>query len=84
MICQTPLSEAGSLSEGAAAFDVIAAGGTLSVDTGDLGKSCPHFKHTCLEFVMSVMIVLVFVLVKLVQKDYKKIRNTTNKRSMDI
>lgn len=31
---QTPLSEAGSLNEGAAAFDAIAAGGPLSVDTG--------------------------------------------------
>lgn len=31
---QTPLSEAGSLNEGAAAFDAIAAGGSLSVDTG--------------------------------------------------
>lgn len=31
---QTPLSEAGSLNEGAAAFDTIAAGGPLSVDTG--------------------------------------------------
>lgn len=38
---KTPLSEAGSLSEGAAAFDVIAAGGTLSVDTGDLGVGEP-------------------------------------------
>ena len=37
-IYQTPLSEAGSLSEGAAAFDVIAAGGPLSIDTGDLGE----------------------------------------------
>ena len=36
---QTPLSEAGSLSEGATAFDVIAAGGPLSIDTGgDLGE----------------------------------------------
>ena len=40
---QTPLSEAGSLSEGAAAFDVIAAGGPLSVDTGDLGECSSHF-----------------------------------------
>lgn len=31
---KTPLSEAGSLNEGAAAFDAIAAGGPLSVDTG--------------------------------------------------
>ncbi|XP_015780784.1 PREDICTED: protein transport protein Sec31A-like [Acropora digitifera] len=38
---KTPLSEAGSLSEGAAAFDVIAAGGPLSVDTGDLGVGEP-------------------------------------------
>lgn len=38
---QTPLSDAGSLSEGAAAFDVIAAGGPLSIDTGsDLGQLC--------------------------------------------
>lgn len=36
---QTPLSDAGSFSEGATAFDVIAAGGPLSVDTGgDLGE----------------------------------------------
>lgn len=34
---KTPLSEAGSLSEGAAAFDAIAAGGPLTVDTSDLG-----------------------------------------------
>lgn len=38
---KTPLSEAGSLSEGAAAFDVIAAGGPLSVDTGDFSVSEP-------------------------------------------
>jgi len=39
LLFQTPLSDAGSLSEGAAAFDVIAAGGPLSVDTGgDLGQ----------------------------------------------
>ena len=39
LLFQTPLSDAGSLSEGAAAFDVIAAGGPLSIDTGgDLGQ----------------------------------------------
>ncbi|XP_078359970.1 protein transport protein Sec31A-like isoform X2 [Oculina patagonica] len=39
---KTPLSESGSLSEAAAAFDVIAAGGPLSVDTGgDLGVEEP-------------------------------------------
>ena len=32
------MSEAGSLSEGAAAFDAIAAGGPLTVDTSDLGE----------------------------------------------
>lgn len=37
---KTPLSEAGSLNEGAAAFDAIAAGGPLSVDTGsEIGVS---------------------------------------------
>lgn len=41
LLFQTPLSDAGSLSEGAAAFDVIAAGGPLSIDTaGDLGQLC--------------------------------------------
>ena len=39
LLFQTPLSDAGSVSEGAAAFDVIAAGGPLSIDTGaDLGQ----------------------------------------------
>lgn len=43
---KTPLSDAGSLSEGAAAFDVIAAGGPLSIDTGaDLGVGEPAKPH---------------------------------------
>lgn len=44
-IYQTPLSESGSLSEGAAAFDVIAAGGPLSIDTGDLGELNTHCRE---------------------------------------
>ena len=31
---QTPLSETGSLTEGALAFDAIATGGALTIDTG--------------------------------------------------
>lgn len=84
MICQIFLLEVGSFSEGVVVFDVIVVGGILLVDIGDLGKSCLYFKYICLEFVMLVMIVLVFVLVKFVQKDYKKICNIINKRSMDI
>lgn len=58
---QTPLSEAGSLSEGAAAFDVIAAGGPLSVDTGgDLGElhlvpvTCSGFDFWLLHSVIAI------------------------------
>lgn len=51
ILFQTPLSDAGSLSEGAAAFDVIAAGGPLSIDTGaDLGQLCWTMAFACVYF----------------------------------